>query len=131
MQKACGVAGLRPAEIDYINSHGTGTPLNDVAEAHAIRRWCEAAGDDPARLAVSSTKGGIGHLLGGAGAVEAVVCLMSLREQFLPPNANVRELNTKVESFPSNVIANMFHVERAEYFEVQEPSVRAAPEVSF
>ena len=46
-------------------------------------------------------------------------------------NANVRELNTKVESFPSNVIANMFHVERAEYFEVEEPSVRAAPEVRF
>lgn len=91
MQKACAVAGLRPADLDYLNSHGTGTPLNDVAEAHAIRRWCEAAGDDPARLAVSSTKGGIGHLLGGAGAVEAVVCLMALREQFLPPNPNLRE----------------------------------------
>ena len=46
-------------------------------------------------------------------------------------NANVRELNTKVESFPSNVVAGMFHFERAEYFEVEEPSVRAAPEVSF
>ncbi len=46
-------------------------------------------------------------------------------------NANVRELNTKVESFPPNIIANMFHIERAEYFEVEEPSVRAAPEVSF
>ena len=46
-------------------------------------------------------------------------------------NANVRELNTKVETFPPNIIANMFHIERAEYFEVEEPSVRAAPEVSF
>ena len=46
-------------------------------------------------------------------------------------NANVRELNTKVETFPPNIIANMFHFERAEYFEAEEPSVRAAPEVSF
>ena len=96
MQKACAVAGLRPGEIDYLNSHGTGTPLNDVAEAHAIRRWCEAAGDDPGRLPVSSTKGGIGHLLGGAGAVEAVICLMSLVEQFIPPSANVREPDAAV-----------------------------------
>jgi 3-oxoacyl-[acyl-carrier-protein] synthase II len=91
MQLACAVAGVRPAEIDYLNSHGTGTPLNDVAEANAIRRWCEAAGDSPARLAVSSTKGSIGHLLGAAGAVEAVICLMALRERFFPPNAGLRE----------------------------------------
>jgi len=86
MSAACAMAGLRPDEIDYLNSHGTGTPLNDVAEAIAIQRW---AGGSTPQLPVSSTKGGIGHLLGGAGAVEAVICLMALREGFLPPCVNL------------------------------------------
>jgi 3-oxoacyl-[acyl-carrier-protein] synthase II len=86
MSAACAMAGLCPDEIDYINSHGTGTPLNDVAEALAIQRW---AGDAVSRIRVSSTKGGIGHLLGGAGAVEAVICLMALRGGFLPPCVHV------------------------------------------
>jgi len=91
MRRACILAGVGPGEIDYLNSHGTGTPLNDAAEARAIARWCEEAGCDPARLPVSSTKGSIGHLLGGAGAVEAVICLLALRDRFLPPSLNVRE----------------------------------------
>jgi 3-oxoacyl-[acyl-carrier-protein] synthase II len=86
MTAACAMAGLHPCEIDYLNSHGTGTPLNDIAEALAIQRW---AGDSTGRLPVSSTKGGIGHLLGGAGAVEAIVCLMALRGGFLPPCVNI------------------------------------------
>ncbi len=96
MRLACAGAGVGPGEIDYVNSHGTGTPLNDVAEAHALRRWCEEAGCDPAHARVSSTKGSIGHLLGGAGAVEAVICLMALREGFLPPSAGVREPDPSV-----------------------------------
>lgn len=96
MERACAQAGVRPDEIDYLNSHGTGTPLNDVAEAHAIRRWCERAGCDPARLAVSSTKGSIGHLLGGAGAVEAVICLLAMRDGFLPPSVSVRDADPAV-----------------------------------
>ena len=82
MTLACQAARVTPAEVDYINAHGTGTPLNDSAEAHAIGRW---AGGRAATLPVSSTKAGIGHLLGAAGAVEAVICLMTLREQWLPP----------------------------------------------
>lgn len=82
MSAACQAARINPAEVDYINAHGTGTPLNDAAEAIAIRRW---AGTRATALPVSSTKAGIGHLLGGAGAVEAIVCLMALREQWLPP----------------------------------------------
>ena len=82
MTQACAVAGVTPAEMDYVNAHGTGTPLNDSAEAAAINQW---AGARAPALPVSSTKAGIGHLLGGAGAVEAVVCLMTLRGQWLPP----------------------------------------------
>ena len=82
MQRACARAAIDPERVGYINAHGTGTPLNDAAEALAINRW---AGKSAANLAVSSTKGCVGHLLGAAGAVEAVVCLMVLREQWLPP----------------------------------------------
>ncbi|HWH69855.1 MAG TPA: beta-ACP synthase, partial [Candidatus Sulfotelmatobacter sp.] len=82
MNLACQTARITPADVDYVNAHGTGTPLNDAAEAMAISRW---AGARAATLPVSSTKASIGHLLGAAGAAEAVVCLMALREQWLPP----------------------------------------------
>ncbi len=88
MRAACAMAGIQPEQIDYINSHGTGTPLNDVAEGNAIRRW---AGESVSRIKVSSTKSAIGHLLGGAGAVESVICLMALEGQWLPASLHVRE----------------------------------------
>jgi len=82
MSLACRSAQVTPADVDYINAHGTGTPLNDGAEAKAIARW---AGERAATLPVSSTKASIGHLLGAAGAVESIICLMALRDQWLPP----------------------------------------------
>lgn len=87
MSAACAAANLIPEKINYINAHGTGTPLNDSAEAAAINRW---AGDSAKKIPVSSTKSCIGHLLGGAGSVEAVICLMTLREQWLPPTLTLQ-----------------------------------------
>lgn len=90
MNRACAEAGLNSDQVGYINSHGTGTPLNDSAEACAISRW---AGKSVENLAVSSTKGGIGHLLGGAGAVESAICLMAMEGSWIPPNAAVDRLD--------------------------------------
>jgi 3-oxoacyl-[acyl-carrier-protein] synthase II len=96
MSAACASGGVSVDQVGYINAHGTGTPLNDSAEAAAINRW---AGPHAARLPVSSTKSSVGHLLGGAGAVEAVVCLMSLREGWLPPTGTI-ETPDPVCGFP-------------------------------
>jgi 3-oxoacyl-[acyl-carrier-protein] synthase II len=96
MTLACESARLTPGDVDYLNAHGTGTPLNDSAEAAAINRW---AGPRATALPVSSTKADIGHLLGAAGAVEAVVCLMALREQWLPPETAF-ETPDPICSFP-------------------------------
>jgi 3-oxoacyl-[acyl-carrier-protein] synthase II len=89
MNAACAAARLTPDKINYINAHGTGTPLNDSAEAAAINRFGGAAAKN---IFVSSTKSSIGHLLGGAGSVEAVICLMALREQWLPPTSTLQTL---------------------------------------
>ncbi|MCF6313516.1 MAG: beta-ketoacyl-[acyl-carrier-protein] synthase family protein [Verrucomicrobiales bacterium] len=90
MTEACEEAKLNPEHIHYINSHGTGTPKNDVAEGMAIARW---AGSKVGQIKVSSTKACIGHLLGGAGAVETVISLMALREQWLPPTTTIENLD--------------------------------------
>lgn len=91
MRRACDSARVQPCQIDYLNAHGTGTPLNDSSEIAAILSW---AGPGATRqLCVSSTKASIGHLLGAAGAAEAIVCLMSLCGQWLPPNVGVREVD--------------------------------------
>lgn len=88
MRAACAQAGIEPSRVSYINAHGTGTPLNDSAEAAAIGAW---AGPHVSNLFVSSTKAGVGHLLGAAGAVESAVCLMALKEQWLPPMTTTTE----------------------------------------
>ncbi len=86
MQNALNNAGLNASEIDYINAHGTSTPLGDVAETLAIKR---VMGADAGRVAISSTKSMIGHLLGAAGSVEAAVTVMSLKHQVATPTINL------------------------------------------
>jgi len=87
MAMALRKAGLRPEEVDYINAHGTGTPLNDKFETAAIKT---VFGAHAYRLAVSSTKSMTGHMMGAAGAVEAMVCVLALRDQIIPPTINYR-----------------------------------------
>lgn len=86
MQMALKKAGLVPADIDYINAHGTSTPMGDELELGAVRRLF---GDAIATVSMSSTKSAIGHLLGGAGAVEAIFCILAMRDQIVPPTLNL------------------------------------------
>ncbi len=88
MEMALKDAGLSPEEIDYINAHGTSTPLNDAAETKAIKR---VFGEHAYRLAVSSTKSMTGHLLGGAGGIEAVFTVKTVHEDLIPPTINYEE----------------------------------------
>lgn len=89
MTDAMQEAGYRENDTVYINAHGTGTPMNDVAETAVIKK---ALGEDPARKAyISSTKSMTGHMLGAAGAVEAMACLLALNEGIIPPTINLRE----------------------------------------
>ncbi|WP_461537147.1 beta-ketoacyl-ACP synthase II [Spongorhabdus nitratireducens] len=88
MQKALRDAGLEPGQIGYINAHGTSTPAGDIAESQAIERIF--GGSDVAPL-VSSTKSMTGHMLGAAGAVEAIFSILALRDQIAPPTINLDE----------------------------------------
>lgn len=86
MQNALQDAQINPDEIDYINAHGTSTPVGDPIEAQAVRAVFEHSAD---KLAVSSTKSVIGHLLGAAGAVESIFSILAIRDQVAPPTANL------------------------------------------
>ena len=79
-------AGISVGDIDYINAHGTSTPLGDEIELKAVERLI---GNAAGHIAMSSTKSSIGHLLGAAGTVEAIFCLLAMRDQVLPPTINL------------------------------------------
>lgn len=85
MQNAIDDAGIAPQQIDYINAHGTSTPVGDVIETRAIRK---TFGEHAGKLAISSTKSMTGHLLGGAGGLEAGIAVLALRDQVAPPTIN-------------------------------------------
>jgi 3-oxoacyl-[acyl-carrier-protein] synthase II len=86
MEMALRKSGLQPSDIDYINAHGTSTPLGDELELGAVRRLFGSATET---LSMSSTKSAIGHLLGGAGAVESIFCILAMRDQIAPPTLNL------------------------------------------
>ena len=88
MKMALRKSGLRPDQVSYINAHGTGTPLNDSAETQAIKT---VFGDHAYRLAVSSTKSMLGHLMGAAGSVEALICALAVHDGRIPPTINLQQ----------------------------------------
>jgi 3-oxoacyl-[acyl-carrier-protein] synthase II len=85
-------AAITPAEIDYINAHGTSTPIGDEIELNAVQRL---VGDDASRISMSSTKSSIGHLLGAAGAVEAIFSILAMRDRVAPPTLNLDHPSVK------------------------------------
>jgi nodulation protein E len=109
MRQAIADAGIAPADIGYINAHGTGTSVNDPVESRAIR---EVFGDDVGRVLVSSTKSMHGHALGAAGAIEAVATLLALENQLAPPTANFTERDAECDV---NVVANRAQAAKFEY----------------
>ena len=85
MKNALKDAGLQPADIDYINAHGTSTPVGDLSEVKAIK---ELWGEDAYKLNISSTKSMTGHLLGATGALEALFCVKAVEKDIVPPTIN-------------------------------------------
>ena len=91
MRAALAWAGIAPGDVDYVNAHATSTPLGDLVELRALREVFGAHAEQGGEggLSVSSTKSAMGHLLGAAGAVEAIVCMLALRDQVVPPTLNL------------------------------------------
>ena len=88
MKAALKRAGLNSSDVDYVNAHGTSTPLGDEIEINAVRRLL---GNDYDHVSISSTKSAIGHLLGAAGAVEAIFSVLAIRDQVAPPTLNLKD----------------------------------------
>jgi 3-oxoacyl-[acyl-carrier-protein] synthase II len=109
MSAALRDAGLTAADIDYVNAHGTSTPLGDEIELGAVVRLL---GDAARRATMSSTKSAIGHLLGAAGAVEAIFCVLAMRDQVAPPTLNLDNpsVETVLDLAPKKAVARRIEV---------------------
>jgi len=94
MKTALNMAGITPDKIDYINTHGTATPLGDLAEIKAVKKLF---GDHAYKLSISSTKSMTGHLLGAAGVVESIACILALQNQTVPPTINIENLDPEID----------------------------------
>ncbi len=94
MRTALAMAGITPEKIDYVNTHGTSTPLGDVAEIAAIKT---VFGEHAYKLSISATKSMTGHLLGAAGVVESIACLLAMQHQIVPPTINLDNLDPLVD----------------------------------
>ncbi|MCF7927921.1 MAG: beta-ketoacyl-ACP synthase II [Spirochaetales bacterium] len=94
IQAAMADANLKPEEVDYFNAHGTSTPMNDPLETKAIKA---AMGDHAYKLKISSTKSMTGHLIGAAGAVEGIVCALSIKDQYIPATINLDEADPECD----------------------------------
>jgi len=93
MQNALGEAGLKPEDVDYLNGHATSTPVGDLSEIAAITKLF---GEDPKHLSISATKSMTGHLLGAAGAIEAIAAVLSIKHSIIPPTINTTELDKAI-----------------------------------
>jgi 3-oxoacyl-[acyl-carrier-protein] synthase II len=94
MKQAISEAGIKPSDVDYINVHGTATPLGDIAETKAI---LTLFGEHAYKLNISSTKSMTGHLLGAAGAVEAIATVMAVTHDIVPPTINFRNPDPAID----------------------------------
>tara|TARA_B100001029_G_scaffold85718_1_gene70392 strand:- start:9240 stop:10481 length:1242 start_codon:yes stop_codon:yes gene_type:complete len=108
MKNAVKDAEIKTSEVDYINAHGTSTPLGDVIESASINKIFEDSKD---KLSISSTKSMTGHLLGAAGAIEAIFCLLSMRDSIVPPTINLNEPDNE---FNLNLTPNACHEKNVE-----------------
>ena len=108
MKNAVKDAEIKTSEVDYINAHGTSTPLGDVIESASISKIFEDSKD---KLSISSTKSMTGHLLGAAGAIEAIFCLLSMRDSIVPPTINLNEPDNE---FNLNLTPNACHEKNVE-----------------
>jgi len=115
MRRAIADAGLKPEQIDYINAHGTSTQLNDKTETLAIKN---VFGDHARKLLISSSKSMTGHMLGAAGAVEAIISLMTMIDGFVPPTINyeVPDPACDLEYVPNKGVAKEVNISMSNSF---------------
>jgi 3-oxoacyl-[acyl-carrier-protein] synthase II len=106
MRNALHDAGLKPEDVQYVNAHGTSTPVGDLGEAKAIRNVFGEHATKKGQFAVSSTKSVTGHLLGAAGGVEAIFSILALRDGIMPPTMNLNEVDPEVAALGMDLVPN-------------------------